>query len=528
MMRGYCRYGYLTWEWAIGLRSYLHPLLFTPAYAILRATSLDTPENVRAAPRITQALLSLAHDAAAAAFVHSHFPHQLAAPACIIYTASWFNAFTHTRMYSNSLESTLHLAALALWPLLHDRSLPEQTEALEKPSQTDSTAKPLHQSPPPTRRMRRAAAICCAGACCVMRPTAIVLFLPVAAAEVVLTCTQTCTPWQRVRRATTFVVDGVLIALLCVAINGVVDRICYQRWLFPPWVNFRTNLVENVSVGYGTHPWHWYTSQGLPAMFASLLPLVLIGLASCAIGAAKRHLNSPHKGEIRAHTPQAPCVGSAHHGNVELPAWPALLAVYGVALYSLVPHKEFRFVLPQFELLLPYAALPLLVAFPEVSSMLSCMPQTLFAHAQHDRGVATNSGLGRVAGAVHHVRARSSSLTRTRHRRSSSSFDRPLHPLAAGSSPSAAQEVASHGQQVNREEWVARRCSRTAFKEGCAAHCSWKRRLVGGLLLLQLPTLLYFGLWHQRGTIAAAEWLSNARIRQVCPCRLLLMGIFMK
>lgn len=30
---------------------------------------------------------------------------------------------------------------------------------------------------------------------------------------------------------------------------------------------------------YGGHPWHWNLSQGLPAVTATLLPLLLVGLA---------------------------------------------------------------------------------------------------------------------------------------------------------------------------------------------------------------------------------------------------------
>lgn len=34
-------YGYLTWEWAEGIRSYLHPLLIAGLYEVLRLLGLD-------------------------------------------------------------------------------------------------------------------------------------------------------------------------------------------------------------------------------------------------------------------------------------------------------------------------------------------------------------------------------------------------------------------------------------------------------------------------------------------------------
>jgi len=37
------RYGYMTWEWKRGIRSYLHPMLFAFLYKLLQVTGLDTP-----------------------------------------------------------------------------------------------------------------------------------------------------------------------------------------------------------------------------------------------------------------------------------------------------------------------------------------------------------------------------------------------------------------------------------------------------------------------------------------------------
>lgn len=36
-----CSYGHLTWEWAAGLRSYLHPLLYAIYYYVLKITKTD-------------------------------------------------------------------------------------------------------------------------------------------------------------------------------------------------------------------------------------------------------------------------------------------------------------------------------------------------------------------------------------------------------------------------------------------------------------------------------------------------------
>lgn len=56
------RYGHLTWEWAAGLRSYAHPLLFAAPLALLRALGLDSAWAVVRVPLLLQALAATATD----------------------------------------------------------------------------------------------------------------------------------------------------------------------------------------------------------------------------------------------------------------------------------------------------------------------------------------------------------------------------------------------------------------------------------------------------------------------------------
>jgi hypothetical protein len=448
-------------------------------------------------------------------------------------------------MYSNSLESTLHLASLALWPL-HCSPNCDNEVLFKTPEQGRFVYPPRLRQ----RRLRRAAAICFAGVCCVMRPTAVALFLPLAAAEVCLACAHAGTLWQKLEHTAAVIVDGLLIALLCVMINGITDRLCYKRWLFPPWVNFRVNVLQNISGDYGVHPWQWYVTNGFPAMFASLLPLVLIGMASCANSAAAQWRISvpevdacggscsapgshskdtrPGSGESSGPPESDPrdkerCTQkgpegipeekrrSAHGDSQRLPVWPALLAAYGTALYSAVPHKEFRFVLPQFELLLPYAAVPLLSAFPEIFSARSSTPVSgtrLIAHTQNSSKAASGSNDVTVTEA-RQLGEVSRSLVNRAHRSGSVAHQ----AVDAAITNSVAQHFELQGSQGGPS---VRQGSSGPLQVDHSMPCAWKRWVVGLLLFLQLPMLAYFGLWHQRGTIAAAEWLADARLSQVC------------
>lgn len=51
-------FGHLTWEWKKGIRSFLHPLLFSLLYKLLALLGLDTPWFMVKAPRLFQSLFS--------------------------------------------------------------------------------------------------------------------------------------------------------------------------------------------------------------------------------------------------------------------------------------------------------------------------------------------------------------------------------------------------------------------------------------------------------------------------------------
>lgn len=47
-------YGHVTWEWTAGLRSYIHPLLFTPPWLLLKALHIDTTTTLDISARLVQ------------------------------------------------------------------------------------------------------------------------------------------------------------------------------------------------------------------------------------------------------------------------------------------------------------------------------------------------------------------------------------------------------------------------------------------------------------------------------------------
>jgi hypothetical protein len=86
--------------------------------------------------------------------------------------------------------------------------------------------------------------------------------------------TSWCPPKQRLTHA----ILGVTIGSLVLGVTAVWDRLWYQRWVLVPWNFFAFNLLHGGSELYGTHPWHWNITSGLPTILTTLLPLFLIGV----------------------------------------------------------------------------------------------------------------------------------------------------------------------------------------------------------------------------------------------------------
>uniref|UniRef100_A0A8C1HCV0 Mannosyltransferase n=1 Tax=Cyprinus carpio carpio TaxID=630221 RepID=A0A8C1HCV0_CYPCA len=86
----------------------------------------------------------------------------------------------------------------------------------------------------------------------------------------------------------------------------------FLKWILVQWNFLKFNVLHNVAVFYGAHPWHWYFTQGLPVVLGRHLPLFLHG---CSL-ATKKH-------------------------RILL-----ITVLWTTAIYSLLAHKEFRFVYP--------------------------------------------------------------------------------------------------------------------------------------------------------------------------------------
>uniref|UniRef100_UPI00358E75BB GPI mannosyltransferase 3-like isoform X2 n=1 Tax=Myxine glutinosa TaxID=7769 RepID=UPI00358E75BB len=267
--------GHLTWEWQVGIRGSLYPIAIAALYRILALLHLDSALMLIWAPRVFQAALAAAADWSVYQTARNLIGPRDASWVLAAQLSSWFTWYCATRTLANSVEWALLCVALPLYPwkgsLRHGRYCFPVVLAI------------------------------------LIRPTAILPWIPLIFRHL----------WLLGRHW----MDGLGLFLLYglpgFLVSLLVDRMFYGQWVVVQLSFLGFNVGQDLGSFYGTHPWHWYLSQGVPIVLGPFLPAVLFGL-SLLPASPKRLLCTPV------------CI--------------TILA------YSCVSHKEFRFLFP----LLPF------------------------------------------------------------------------------------------------------------------------------------------------------------------------------
>eukprot|EP01130_Rhizamoeba_saxonica_P002597 TRINITY_DN12371_c0_g1_i1.p1 TRINITY_DN12371_c0_g1~~TRINITY_DN12371_c0_g1_i1.p1 ORF type:complete len:485 (+),score=40.51 TRINITY_DN12371_c0_g1_i1:1-1455(+) len=319
-------YGYVTWEWDEQLRGFLHPAIFATLYSLLKCTGLDTPFLVKHSPRILQALFAVVGDLYLFKLVQNRYNRILAKWVLFIHLTNWFTLYCIGRTYSNSLETVLTIVALNYW---YNRS--------------DNIAK------------YRNIAVLVASLSFIIRPTTGILWLFLGIVELF--------ELKGIRDRFIFVAHTGIIGSLVVAISLLIDKHYYGQWTFVIYNFLYFNVVEGASSIYGSHPFHWYFTQGLPTMLGPYIIPLLIGVY---LMKDKNYI---------------------------------VIVGWFVSVFSLLPHKEFRFLLPILPLCNIYVAYvyyyiyhlskktnsiikSLLVLFTAINILMAC-----YFGLVHQRGV---------------------------------------------------------------------------------------------------------------------------------------------
>ena len=92
-----CRYGHLTWEWAVGLRTICFPLLFAIPYQLLKILQIDYPWLVAWLPRILSVVCAAGTDVGIYTTASKMFGKQVAG----------YGTWSHNDNYSSALQEHL-------------------------------------------------------------------------------------------------------------------------------------------------------------------------------------------------------------------------------------------------------------------------------------------------------------------------------------------------------------------------------------------------------------------------------------
>ncbi|KAK6497789.1 glycosylphosphatidylinositol anchor biosynthesis [Arthrobotrys musiformis] len=280
--------GYITWEWHHALRSVLYPRIFQGVYNIVDVLSntfnlspATTAELLVVAPKIVGAITAALGDVYTGLLARKLYGKEAGTYALLLSIFSAWNWFCSTRTFSNCLETTLTIMGMYHWPW-------------KAYSSCDITISSI-----------------LAAVSFTVRPTNGLITWSIGP----LILHQLPTFSQRLRS----VLHILAISIVILSLNAVVDYTFYDRPTLPFVEFYRLNITQSISTFYGTSPWHYYYSQGLPLLLTGYLPLSIYSLL---IG-----LNDPSSYSPTTHLVR-------------------LLAIVPVAFTVVAKHKEVRFLYP--------------------------------------------------------------------------------------------------------------------------------------------------------------------------------------
>ncbi len=331
-------YGHLTWEWVVGLRSYLHPMVYAAMYKVVSGSLPDSFVGVVTwwGPYLLHAVIAawtLAGAHRLAEFVFR--PSATSGGSLRRLNAgfvgwNWFMGYCLTRPYSNSLEAALCTHGLVAYmraSFAPPRWIHDVTEK---------------------DRIRFIVVWVMLGALCVVLRPASGLFWAMLAVRALL--------WpapgtSRARYRVTLLALGVAVSGIVLALTTWLDWFMYGRLEIVPWNFLRFNVLEGGSALYGTSPWHANVTMHAPSMLLIAFPAFWYGWyvnwmphrhQDGRAGPAGRHRRDAERGGALEHAQATK--------QVSFLAW---CAFFYCAVYSIPAHKEVRFLLPAVPMCMP-------------------------------------------------------------------------------------------------------------------------------------------------------------------------------
>ncbi|XP_022184828.2 GPI mannosyltransferase 3 [Nilaparvata lugens] len=302
-------YGYTTWEWVHGIRSFFYPLWFAGAYKFIEIFGLDSRKTVIYLPRYMQAIFSAYADTCVASwfrFMLGPTYKSLSSWVSLLWMMCLFVSYCSTRTLSNTIELNFTIIALYLYPW----------SLLEKKEKTKSL---LVES-----KMKSRTYLWFVGLACLSRPTSAIIWLPLCFYDIAVNSK----PFLLLTKV-------YLIIFLKVFVSTIlIDTFFYKKIVITPLNFFLYNFSYNIGIHYGAHSFFWYVTVGIPVVLGPLvLPFyqeiysITFSILSYLFSKYWNHQKTLMK-----------------LSNIDLILY--FTVMWTLFCYSLVPHKEFRFILP--------------------------------------------------------------------------------------------------------------------------------------------------------------------------------------
>ncbi|KAH3674788.1 hypothetical protein WICMUC_002991 [Wickerhamomyces mucosus] len=268
-------YGTLTWEWKLGLRSYLYPLIFDLLYYIndlLEYLNVEV-KNISFFHHIFQAFIMALSEYYLYTFIVkiTKGNQNIASYGLLLSTINPFNWFLGTRTFSNSFEMQLTTIALAFWPW------------------NGVNWSDLNKS------------LSLAAVCFLIRPTNGMIWACLAISF--FKNHDLSTNIKFLKRA-------IFIGSLTLILNIIIDYHFYHELKIPIWEFMKFNAFTSLSKFYGSNSWSFHLVQSLPLILTTSLPFFIQGFFASNLKSVK------------------------------------VLIIANILAFSLISHKEFRFLYP--------------------------------------------------------------------------------------------------------------------------------------------------------------------------------------
>lgn len=221
-------FGYRTWEWVVGIRSYLSISWIIIVFKILKFFSLDTLQLLIWSPRFLQTLLSVFSDYCFVCWTQKHSKCSSKIWPIICYMSCPFLAYCSTRTLVNTLETNLTTIALYYYPW--------------------------------SLKNKDVKFLWIVALVCVMRSTAIIMWLPLIMFDFITHKRYT------IINLTRYIFIGSTILLSSI----LIDSYFHGFFVVTQWNFLYYNIFKNINAHYSVEHVNWYFINGLPSVLGPI------------------------------------------------------------------------------------------------------------------------------------------------------------------------------------------------------------------------------------------------------------------